>query len=207
MPRPVPATGFSADRCAQFFLYVEGPRDNAILREWAYRLLPSVARRLFRASIILGGRRPARAVEHFRRAGGIESGNRGLCILDRDDGSQPEATIEPGLEFFTWGRRHIESYLLVPDAICRTVRNVGDVPRVQRALREHLPAPADEAAYRNVDAKRLLAPKGLLPSALGFPISLHGVARATRLHELHSDVHAVFDRLRTQLGVEDHLNR
>ncbi|MGE4607867.1 MAG: hypothetical protein AAEJ52_14085 [Myxococcota bacterium] len=192
------------DRSARFFLYVEGPRDNAILREWAYRLLPSIARRLFRASVILGGRRPARAVEHFRRAGGREHGIRGLCILDRDDGAQPVADSEPGLEFFTWGRRHIESYLLVPDAICRTLQHAADIPRVQRALKEHLPAASDEAAYRCVDAKRLLAPKGPLPSALGYPISLHGVARATRWHELHPDVHDVFDRLRERLGVEDH---
>ncbi len=204
MLRPDPATRSSAGRSAQFFLYVEGPRDNAILREWAYRLLPSVARRLFRASVILGGRRPARAIEHFRRAGGLERGIRGLCILDRDDGSQPVSVAEPGLEFFTWGRRHIESYLLVPEAICRTVQRADDIPRVQRALKEHLPDMDDEAAYRCVDAKRLLAPKGLLPSALGFPISLHGVARATRRNELHRDVHEVFDRLRTSLGVEDH---
>jgi len=199
-----PVLGLLADRSAQFFLYVECPRDNAILREWAYRLLPSVARRLFRASVILGGRRPARAIEHFRRAGGLENGIRGLCILDRDDGVQPEADTEPGLEFFTWGRRHIESYLLVPDAICRTLRNSIDIPRAQRALRKHLPEPSDEAAYRCVDAKRLLAPKGPLPSALGHPISLHGVARATRRHELHADVHDVFDRLRERLGIPDY---
>ena len=195
-----PVLGPRGDRSAQFFLYVEGPRDNAILRGWAYRLLPSVARRLFRASVILGGRRPARAIEHFRRAGGEEQGIRGLCILDRDDGAQPVEDTEPGLEFFTWGRRHIESYLLVPEAICRTLRTT-DISRAQRALREHLPAASDEAAYRCVDAKRLLAPKGPLPSALGSPISLHGVARATRHDELHPDVHHVFDRLRECLGV------
>jgi hypothetical protein len=198
-----PVTGPLGNRSAQFFLYVEGPRDNAILREWAYRLLPSVARRLFGASVILGGRRPARAIEHFRRAGGLDRGIRGLCILDRDDGVQPEANAEPGLEFFTWGRRHIESYLLVPDAICRTLHHAADIARAQRALKEHLPVASDEAAYRSVDAKRLLAPRGLLPSALGHPISLHGVARATRRHELHSDVHDVFDRLRERLGVSD----
>jgi hypothetical protein len=198
-----PENGPLADRSAQFFLYVEGPRDNAILREWAYRLLPSVARRLFGASVILGGRRPARAVEHFRRAGGLEQGIRGLCILDRDDGVHPEADAEPGLEFFTWGRRHIESYLLVPDAICRTLRSAADIPRARRTLREHLPAASDEAAYRCVDAKRLLSPKGLLPSALGHPISLQGVARATRRDELHPDVLDVFERLRKRLGVSD----
>ena len=166
-------------------------------------MLPSVARRLFRSSVILGGRRPARAIEHFRRAGGFEQGVRGLCILDRDHGASPVEDSEPGLEFFTWGRRHIESYLLVPDAICRTLARAGDEPRVHRAFREHLPEPSDEAAYRSVDAKRLLSPKGPLPAALGTPISLHAVARATRNDELHPDVHRLFEQLRQRLGIAD----
>jgi hypothetical protein len=182
-------------------LYVEGPRDRAILRAWAYRLIPSVARRLFGGSVILGGRRPARAIEHFRGAGGAEKGLRGLCILDRDDGEQPPAADEPGLEYFTWSRRHIESYLLVPNAIRRTVLPAADADRLQRALDEHLPRNGDEGAFRNVDAKRLIGPKGALPLALGCPIRLDRVARATRIEELHPDVHLLFDQLRDWLGV------
>jgi len=192
-PDPAPDLG-------KFFLYVEGPRDRAILREWAYRLLPSMARRLFHGSVILGGRRPARAIEHFRRAGGLEQGVRGMCVLDRDDGTPPIEHSEPGLDFFTWGRRHIESYLLVPEAICRTLRRADD-PRATRLLKQHLPAEADEDAYRCVDAKRLLAPNGPLPNALGGPISPHAVARATRSHEFHPDVLQLFERLRERLGV------
>ena len=195
------------ERPHRFILYVEGPADRAILRAWAYRLLPSLSHRLFGGSVILGGRQPARALEHFSGAGGAEAGLLGLCILDRDDGSQPDPPVAsaPGLEFFTWGRRHIESYLLIPDAIRRTLRLADDDPTIHRALDEVLPRPADESVYRQVDAKRLLGPNGALPRALGRPISLPRVARATRNEELHPDVHRLFDQLRDRLGVRDFL--
>ena len=66
-----------------------------------------------------------------------ETGARALCVLDRDDGS--EAAVpgggEPGIEFFTWSRRHIESYLLVPEAIRRSLRLGDDDGRLERAPR------------------------------------------------------------------------
>ncbi len=185
-------------------LYVEGPQDRAILRAWAYRLLPSLGRRLLGASVILGGRRPARAVEHFRSAGGSDAGLAGVCVLDRDDGNQPafpDSSV-PGLEFFTWGRRHIESYLLVPAAIQRTVRMIPDGDRrIRRVIDAALPGSVDEAAYGQIDAKRLFGPNGELPRVVGQPISVQRVARATRVEELHPDVHRLFDRLREGLGI------
>jgi len=161
---------------------------------------------LFGASVILGGRRPARALEHFSDAGGAEAGVLGLCVLDRDDGAQPAPVAsDSGLEFFTWGRRHIESYLLIPAAIRRTLRLADDDSRIHRALDEVFPHPADESAYRQVDAKRLLGPNGALSRALGHPISLPRVARATRSEELHPDVHRLFDQLRDRLGIRNFL--
>ncbi|MCH8891125.1 MAG: hypothetical protein IH827_08620, partial [Myxococcales bacterium] len=135
-------------------VYVEGPQDRAILRAWAYRLLPSMGRRLFGASVILGGRRPKRAVDHFRSAGGLDAGLVGVCVLDRDNGSQPPLVDSgaPGLELFTWGRRHIESYLLVPAAIQRTLRRIPDGDRrILRAIEAALPACLGEAAYGQID--------------------------------------------------------
>jgi hypothetical protein len=184
---------------------VEGPRDRGILRAWSYRLLPAAARRLFRGAVILGGRQPARALDHFRRE--VENGDaaRALCVLDRDDGAHPHGVLEeplleePRVDFFTWSRRHIESYLLVPAAIQRVLGN-GD-GRVERVRREQLPVDAGEQAYREVDAKRLLGPKGELARALGRPLPLSRIAQATRESELHADVHALFARLRD--GVEN----
>jgi hypothetical protein len=192
-------------RPRRLILYLEGPQDRAILRAWSYRLLPSLGRQLFGASVILGGRRPARAIEHFQSAGGSNAGLAGLCVLDRDDGNQPplpDAGVS-GLEFFTWGRRHIESYLLVPAAIQRTLTASDTDPRMRRAIDAALPGSVDEAAYGQIDAKRLLGPNGALPRVVGEPICVQRVARATRAEELHPDVHRLFDRMRQELGVSD----
>ena len=188
-----------------FVLYLEGAGDRGILNGWCRRFLPAHAGLLSRASVILGGKRPARAVEHFRSLGGASEGRSGLCVLDRDDGrSLPGPEIdEPGLEFFTWGRRHIESYLLVPDAIRRALNLPASDARVELALRDHLPEESDAAAWNELDAKRLLAPAGPIAQALGTKIPTPRVARATRTDELHEDVHAFFQRLRAEFGVLD----
>jgi len=205
VPRTNPVIHSSRHASRRLILYVEGPQDRAILRAWAYRLLPSMSRELFGASVILGGRRPARAAEHFHSAGGMEAGLAGLCILDRDDGNQPphHDSGVPGLEFFTWGRRHIESYLLVPAAIHRALKASNGDQRIRRAIDAALPGSVDEAAYGQIDAKRLFGTHGALPRVVGQPISVQRVARATRAEELHPDVHRLFDRMREGLGVWD----
>src|SRR5215831_10019361 len=114
-----------------FILYVEGPRDRSILRAWAQRLLPELAPDLLEGAVILGGRRPARAVEHFRARA---PGSRGLCVLDRDEDTASDLPPEDGLEFFTWGRRHIESYLLVASAIRRALSLPASDHRLEATL-------------------------------------------------------------------------
>ena len=203
MPRPDPArTAERRSSPGSFVLYTEGARDRSILRGWSYRLMPARARRLLDESVILGGRQPARAIDHFRSLGGREAGARALCVLDRDAGPE-EAEVagpsEPGLDFFTWSRRHIESYLLVPAAICRSISVPASDGRVLRVLREHLPEGGDEESFRDLDAKRLLSSGGALARALGRPISPGRVAQATREAELHPDVHALFARLHAEL--------
>jgi hypothetical protein len=185
-----------------FVLYLEGAGDRAIVNGWCKRLLPALARPLGRSVVILGGRQPARAMEHFRSLGGGAAGKRALCVLDRDDGlsSEPDGG-EPGLEFFTWGRRHIESYLLVPAAIRRGLGLPDSDSRVDRLLREHIPPRGDDEAWRDLDAKRLLGRSGPLARSFGGPVPLARVARATRESELHEDVHACFAELRSALGV------
>jgi hypothetical protein len=179
-------------------LYVEGARDRSILRAWAYRFMPERASRLLRGAVILGGRQPARALEDFERRVDREPDLRALCILDRDDGaSPPPDTNGHALDFFTWGRRHIESYLLVPDAIRRALGLREGDGSIARLLERHLPD--DESGWRRLDAKRVIAPGGVLPRALGRPLPLARIARATREAELHADVHALFQRLRELL--------
>ena len=179
------------------FLYVEGPRDRSILRAWAHRLVPGHARALLAESVILGGRRPERALEHFRQRA---AGSWGLCVLDRDDEDPPSSDGADGLEFFTWGRRHIESYLLVPGAMRRAMGLSSSDHRLETALAAELPEPEDLQGWQSFDAKRLLGERGALAQALGRPLPLARIARCTRESELHADVHAVFGRLREGLA-------
>ena len=153
--------------------------------------------------MILGGRQPARAVEHFRREVELGRANRGLCVLDRDDGQEGAEAFAavPGLEFFTWPRRHIESYLLVPDAICRSLNGGADSGRAARLLAEHLPAEGTDPERIATDAKRLLDPQGALSQELGLPLSAVGIARAMRPVEIHPEVWELLERARECAGL------
>ncbi len=204
MPFQPASAGRAAPNGGRFVLYLEGARDRDIVRAWSNRFLPGHSGRLFDGAVILGGRQPARAVAHFRELGGAADGVRALCVLDRDDGlagDPPRA--EHGLEFFTWSRRHIESYLLVPAAIRRALRLPDDDGLLERVLAEHVPPDADEDLLRDVDAKRLLGQGGVVSRALAQRIPLGRVARATRAEERHPDVHRLFDRMREGLGVPE----
>lgn len=179
-----------------FVLYVEGPRDQGLLEAWAQRSSPALAELLADVTVILGGCQPARAAEHFRERRVHDAQVRGLCVLDRDaDGApRPRAVPEPGLEFFTWGRRHIESYLLVPAAIRRSLRLAADDVRVDRYFERQLPH--DEAGLGAVDAKPLFAFQGELQQLLGRPVRPAHVARAMFAGEIHADVRGLFARVR-----------
>jgi len=174
------------------YLYLEGPRDLEIVEGWAQRVSPRLAACVREATVILGGRQPARAREHLAEARAEGREVRGLCVLDRDQElAQPDAGAD-GLELFIWGRRHIESYLLVPAALGRVLRGVD--PRALRALANELPAADDERAWCELDAKRRLG-------AYGQRMPWGRVARAMRQDELHPDVRAFLVRLAAHFGV------
>jgi hypothetical protein len=180
-------------------LYVEGPRDRDILEGWARAESARLGRALNDAAVILGGRQPERAVAHFLEQRERRPGLRGLCVLDRDGGGEPIPPDLPGLEVYTWSRRHIESYLLVPAAIQRSLRRGDAGARAARLLRLHLPNEDDEGALRDFDAKRLLARQGPLARELGQPLAPGRIARFMRPEELHVDVSTLIERLRTLL--------
>ena len=195
--RPGTSSGPAASR---FVLYVEGPSDCHILRTWARLVSPSLARHLARNAVILGGRRPARAVAHFRglNASGEESQGalRGICVLDRDDHAGEVSLGEPeGLEFFTWPRRHIESYLLVTVAMRRCMRMSPEDPRVGELLGD-LPRQASEDVLRDLDAKRLLSSKSARARDLGAVLSPARIAGCMNRSDLHGDVLTLLDRMK-----------
>lgn len=188
-----------------FFLYVEGPRDHEILRAWTRRMSPRLARRLEDRVVILGGRRPARAVEHLRAETRAGRRGRGLVVLDRDHHADKESPIlsEPDLEIFTWGRRHIESYVLVASAIRRFLGAGREASRLARLIEGHLPPAGDEEACRRVDAKRLLGKNGPFARESGSEISPAAIARCMRTDEFHSDVLRLYSRIREGLGLTE----
>ena len=190
---PVSRRHRRSEERGSFILYVEGPRDRSILRAWGQRLLPERAPNVLEDAVIMGGRQPARAVEHFRARA---AGSRGLCVLDRDEDAGSSFEVQEGLEFFTWSRRHIESYLLVPSAIRRALSLPSSDHRLEAVLERELPSAEDTNGWRALDAKRLLAETGPLARLLGRPLPLARIARATREEELHADVHDMFDRMR-----------
>jgi hypothetical protein len=186
-----------------FVVYVEGPRDRDLLRAWARRLSPRLSGELVASAVILGGRQPARGAAHLRELRRHRSTARGICVLDRDGNQTPEAITEPGLECFTWGRRHIESYLLVPDAIRRGLGIPDHDWQFDRLMRAILPALDDERALRELDAKQLLGRKGPLARFLDRPVAPGRIARAMRCEELHPEVRALLLRIQSGLGLVD----
>jgi hypothetical protein len=182
-----------------FSVYVEGPRDRHLLVAWARRLSPPLARALEPACVILGGRQPARAAGLLARRRETFAAAQGLCVLDGDVPAPPPPLASEGLEYFTWSRRHIESYLLVPAAIERTARHRD--ARLRRLLEDELPAPGDEQALLSFDAKRFLGDKGPLARFLGRTLSPGGIARAMRAEEIHEEVRTLCARIGAGLGI------
>lgn len=186
-----------------YFVYVEGPRDGDILRSWARRMSGELARRLSDRLVILGGRRPARAIEHLRSSSTNGSRARGLCVLDRDVSAGPidrEETHDT-LEIHVWERRHIEAYLLEPDVIRRALRitdrgltrRLADLLDVEGAFHE-------DSAPR-FDAKKLLHRNGPISRMVGRQVDAGRIARAMREEEIAPEVRGVLTRIGQGLGI------
>lgn len=103
-------------------LYVEDEPDARLLGEWANRL-GHPAERFFKFPYIrpMGGSGGlGEAKRHFSALRIAFPDIRGLCLLDRDLGTGPEARDFPnGLQLLRWRRYEIENYLLDPHVLKR----------------------------------------------------------------------------------------
>ncbi len=199
----------------RFALYVEGPRDRDVLRLFAKKLSPELARAMDSCVCILGGRRPKRATELFGRmvekaAEDDRVAPRGMCVLDRDDplrlGNDPgsgfggDNASKSELEFVVWKRRQIESYLLVPGAIRRCIPKHRDEPQLDHMLGSWLPDPGNEHAFRSLDAKKVIGACGPIADYLGRPLQAQEIVRNMTPLDIHTDVKEVLVRVRDHLA-------
>ena len=207
-----PRTACKADletAAERFALYVEGARDRDVLRLFARKLSPELARVMDPCVRILGGRKPERAAQLFGRML-AEAGEdarvmpSAICVLDRDDPLRVDSDYPncDALEFSVWKRRQIESYLLVPSAIRRCIRTRRDNAKLAGLLAHSLPDPENEPAFRELDAKRVLGANGPIARVLGRPLQAREIVRNMSPVDIHPDVKDLLGRIRDQLGTD-----
>lgn len=109
-------------------LYGEGRTDIAILRAWA-TVLDHEAATLLPRLVYVATRESTkqdlhgRAAKHFKALKSVIRPLVGFELVDSDGKSRSSKTTPAGLERHVWQRYEIESYLLVPKAVDRFVRD------------------------------------------------------------------------------------
>ena len=107
-------------------LYIEGPTDIPILREWArilgHSLLLFLEKPFSRETV----EKEWSAVKHFSAMQLMVPDLRGVELLDSDGKDHSKTpTLPKGMKRLYWDRYEIESYLIHPKAISRFVESEG----------------------------------------------------------------------------------
>ena len=135
----------------KLLLYVEGETDEACLRGWARALaktpqfaaLDGIMDRVA-FHYLKGGSAEEMldlADKHFRACRFLSDDPRRVLVMDRNDGKW-QARIGKDDQLLVWTKRHIESYLLVPNAWERAAKAAADSqfelagPRATQAVRD-----------------------------------------------------------------------
>ncbi len=200
-------------------LYCEGESDFGILREWS-QVLNHPAKRFFSKPFfhVNEGRNPREAKGHLFALHAIHPSIRGLLLLDGDNRGLPDRELTAnGLVIIRWRRYEIENYLVVPDAIKRTLspdpRHLFTPSEASKAidyLKTQLPPAffdnplADSAAIVSVPASKELLPQ--MFEAAGRPLEKGDfflIARSMRSEEIHPEVVRVLDAISRLLPDDD----
>ena len=218
------------------FVYVEGETDEELLRGWAKALaedsaFKTLSQDMQRVAFVAlkGGSADEMlqfADKHFRGCKLLGDGAERVLVLDRNDGKWlRRAEQDPNL--LVWRKRHVESYLLVPEAWERAARAAADnqFPIVagaaagtvrnffkeqSRGLEVNWLNPSEQL-FRDLDAKQMLfearASRGDGYDALTarlhdqqVVIERGDVAAAMLSTEIHEDVKQVFQKISTALS-------
>lgn len=183
-------------------LYVEGKTDASILHEWA-RILDHPAQGFLSRPFVhpLGGGRIRAAKEHFLAMRAVYPEMRGLCLLDGDNRSRPDAeSAKAGLEIVRWKRYEIENYLLIPEAIKRFV----DFPLMESVIDKEFGKQvppgtdpfSDHAALCRVKASvEFLEPWLIKAGRPTLKRDLHLLAGVMEPEEIHPEVVGMLDQI------------
>ncbi len=199
-------------------LYCEGQSDFDILKSWA-DVLSHPARRFFERPFFHAneGRSPREARGHLFAVRAIHPTIRGLLLLDGDNRGLPDREISTdGLTIRRWTRYEIENYLLIPDAIKRTLGPTDNLfvaeegRKAVEYLRQQLPPVFfDNPLHDNPVVNSVPASKQLLPQmfeAAGRPMEKSDfflIASNMRPDEIHPEVIEVLDMIAALLPPEN----
>ena len=187
-------------------LYVEGPTDELILKEWA-RILRHRASAFFERPFVfrMGGRNLREARAHFFAMRAAVPGLRAVCLLDGDNRDEPDfETKAAGFAVIPWHRYEVENYLLQPQAIKRVFSAPLFASGVDSAFWKHVPGGTDlfgdHVALTRVKASdEFLVP---LLRNLGLNISkkdLYLIAAGMKSSEIHPEVKKKLDMIASHL--------
>jgi len=199
-------------------LYTEGGTDLDILREWARVCKHPVLRFLERPlwhNVV--GRNPREARAHHFALRAIRPHIRGVLLLDGDNRKIDDHDLAAdGLTILRWRRYEVESYLVVPEALARFLRQMdgGGLFQQQAAasaedyLRKQLPPAVWEAPLGQHDyLDATPASKTLLPDMfkhIGVSLSrsdYYQIASAMKPEEIHAEVKQVLDEISRVVGL------
>lgn len=204
-------------RVAPGVLYLEGPTDLMILREWA-RILKHPVHNFLSSSLFWNKTVPQpapdnQARDHYQALQLVNPNLPGLRLVDGD--AHPGETSKPltrkGLQQLRWKRYEIESYLIHPDVLTRFVQEQVGSASAQQAiadmntwLSDNLPPailrnPMKDHDYLNTTkARTRILPPALNAAGLhGFDYTrYHEIAAVMKKSEIHPDVVEVLDAMK-----------
>jgi hypothetical protein len=208
-----------------YILYVEGETDERILRAWAAACGAQSAMDKVCFKAMGGGNKSdmkGRADQHFSALKEIIPKISRLMLFDFDDADNAFHPDTGNQVLFEWKRKNIENYLLVPDTWRRAalikLRLTDDDLFAQSALAiinrffqdENLTLPPGKTwstvsanIFSVVDGKRLLFENNdslfqqLKQSNFQLQLIREEVALAMTDDEIHEDVHAFIDKLKS----------